>query len=75
MEKILDIVEMIASENGLPQDQVVLAIKDSMVKMAKKEINENANFVVIEDWSAKELRLVQKMIVCDDSPCRECKYR
>lgn len=67
MEKILDIVEMIASENGLPQDQVVLAIKDSMIKMAKKEINENANFVVIEDWSAKELRLVQKMIVCDDS--------
>ena len=38
-----------------------------MVKMAKKEINENANFVVIVDWSAKELRLVQKMIVCDDS--------
>ncbi|TLD82625.1 transcription termination factor NusA [Helicobacter trogontum] len=71
MEKILDIVEMIASENGLPQDQVVLAIKDSMIKMAKKEINENANFVVIEDWGAKELRLVQKMIVCDDDAFSE----
>lgn len=71
MEKILDIVEMIASENGLPQDQVVLAIKDSMIKMAKKEINENANFVVIEDWGAKELCLVQKMIVCDDDAFSE----
>lgn len=66
MEKILDIVGVIASENGLPQDQVIEAIKESMIRMAKKEINEEANFVVTEDWEAKELRLVQKMIVCDD---------
>ena len=71
MEKILDIVGAIASENGLPQDQVVEAIKDSMIRMAKKEINENANFVVTEDWNAKELRLVQKMIVCDDEAFNE----
>ena len=37
-----------------------------LIRMAKKEINENANFVVTEDWNAKELRLVQKMIVCDE---------
>ncbi len=74
MEKILDIVGAIASENGLPQNQVVEAIKDSMIKMAKKEINEEATFVVIEDWHAKELRLVQKMIVCDDEVfCEDMK--
>ncbi len=66
MEKILDIVEAIASENGLSQNQVIEAIKESMIKMAKKEINENANFVVFEDLASKELKLVQKMIVCDD---------
>lgn len=66
MEKILDIVGAIASENGLPQDQVIEAIKDSMIRMAKKEINESANFVVTEDWNSKELRLAQKMIVCND---------
>lgn len=71
MEKILDIVGTIAQENGLPQEQVIWAIKDSMIKMAKKEINENANFLVIEDWEAKELRLVQKMIVCDDETFNE----
>lgn len=66
MEKILDIVEAIASENGLPQNLVVEAIKESMVKMAKKEINEEAHFVVVEDSNTKDLRLVQKMIVCKD---------
>lgn len=71
MEKILDIVVAIAQENGLPQEQVIWAIKDSMIKMAKKEINENANFLVTEDWEAKELRLVQKMIVCDDETFNE----
>lgn len=71
MEKILDIVGTIAQENGLPQEQVIWAIKDSMIKMAKKEINENANFLVTEDWEAKELRLVQKMIVCDDETFNE----
>lgn len=71
MEKILDIVGAIASENGLSQDQVVAAIKESMIKMAQQEINEEAHFVVTEDWNAKELRLVQKMIVCDDSVFNE----
>ena len=67
MEKMLDIVEAIASENGLPQNQVIEAIKDSMIKMAKKEINESGNFIVLEDSITKDLRLVQKMIVCDDN--------
>ncbi len=71
MEKILDIVGAIASENGLPQEQVVEAIKESMVKMAKKEISENGNFIVFEDKSSKELKLVQKMIVCDDGEFNE----
>lgn len=71
MEKILDIVGAIASENGLPQEQVVEAIKESMIKMAKREINEEANFVVIEDWNTKEMRLVQKMIVCNDDEFQE----
>ena len=64
---MLDIVEAIASENGLPQNQVIEAIKDSMIKMAKKEINESGNFIVLEDSITKDLRLVQKMIVCDDN--------
>ena len=64
---MLDIVEAIASENGLPQNQVIEAIKDSMIKMAKKEINESGNFIVLEDSITKDLRLVQKMIVCGDN--------
>lgn len=66
MENINDIVEALASENGLPKNQVIEAIKESMVKMAKKEIDEEANFVVLEDKDNNDFRLVQKMIVCND---------
>ncbi|RDU67042.1 transcription termination/antitermination protein NusA [Helicobacter didelphidarum] len=66
MEKVIDIVSAIASENGLPENLVLEAIKESMIKMAQKEINEDANFVVLEDSDTKDLRLAQKMIVCDD---------
>lgn len=67
MEKIMDIVGMIATENGVSEEQVIEAIKDSMVKMAQKEINENANFTAFYDTENKDLRLAQKMIVCEDS--------
>ena len=49
MEKILDIVEAIASENELPKDRVTEAIKESMINMAKREINEKANFAFSSD--------------------------
>lgn len=67
MEKIMDIVNMIAADNDVNEAQIIETIKESMVKMAKKEINEDANFIVIEDNETKDLKLVQKIIVCDDS--------
>lgn len=67
MEKIMDIVGMIATDNGVSEEQVIEAIKESMVKMAKKQINEDANFSAMVDTDSKDLRLVQKMLVCDDS--------
>ncbi|MWV62090.1 transcription termination/antitermination protein NusA [Helicobacter saguini] len=67
MEKIMDIVGMIATENGVSEEQVIEAIKDSMIKMAKKEIDENANFTAFYDTESKDLRLAQKMLVCEDS--------
>ena len=66
MEKILDIVEAIASENELPKDRVTEAIKESMINMAKREINEKANFAFSSDSEDGDLRLVQKMLVCSD---------
>ncbi|RDU73416.1 transcription termination/antitermination protein NusA [Helicobacter aurati] len=66
MEKILDIVEAIASENDLPKERVIEAIKESMINMAKREIDDLANFAVNQDNVNRDLQLVQKMIVCSD---------
>ncbi|STQ86550.1 transcription termination/antitermination protein NusA [Helicobacter muridarum] len=71
MEKILDIVEAIASENDVPKERVIEAIRESMINMAKREIDDLANFAVNQDDANRDLQLVQKMIVCSDEEFNE----
>ncbi|PAF46083.1 NusA N-terminal domain-containing protein [Helicobacter sp. 11S02629-2] len=71
MEKILDIVDVVAYEKGLSPTLVTEAIKACMIKMAKEELGEDANFRVVEDKNERDLRLVQQMSVCKDSDFSE----
>ncbi|PAF41146.1 transcription termination factor NusA [Helicobacter sp. 11S03491-1] len=67
MEKILDIIELIAYEKGLQVSMVSQVVKDSIIKMAKKEIDENTNYSVEEDPKERTLKLIQTLIVCEDN--------
>lgn len=67
MDKILDIVEMMAHENGLQSESILSVLKESIIKMAKKEYGEDMNFVIIEDKESKDLKLTRKVLVVDDN--------
>lgn len=71
MEKILDIVDIIANENGLHKDSVLSILKESIIKMAKKEISPHMNFYVLEDRENKDLKLTRKMLIVDDEDYNE----
>lgn len=66
MEKILDIIELIAYEKGLQVSMVSQVVKDSIIKMAKKEIDENIEYSVEESQKDRTLKLIQTLIVCED---------
>ncbi|TSA84723.1 transcription termination factor NusA [Helicobacter mehlei] len=67
MEKILDIVELIAYEKGLSPEVIKDVVKNSILKVARECIDTRANFVV--DDSNKDLALLHAVEVCaDDDP-------
>lgn len=70
MEKILDIIELIAYEKGLDASIVSQVVKEAIIKIAKKEINEDIDYSVEEDLKERTLRLIQTLVVCEDDDLR-----
>ncbi len=66
MDKILDIIELIAYEKGLQINVMQNIIKDEILKLAKNNIDENKNFVVDFDKKDKAIRLFYKLKIIDD---------
>ncbi|PAF44688.1 transcription termination factor NusA [Helicobacter sp. 11S02596-1] len=66
MEKILDIIELIAYEKGLQVSMVSQVVKDAIIKMAKKEIDETINYTVEEDLKERNFKLIHTIGVCEE---------
>ncbi|NOQ30800.1 MAG: transcription termination/antitermination protein NusA [Helicobacteraceae bacterium] len=67
MEKILDIIDSIAHEKGLKQEDVQGAIKTAFVQTAKRVIDDELAFSAVIDESNKTLTLIQTItVVADD---------
>lgn len=74
MEKILDIIEGISYEKGLPIENVSEAIKESVIKVAKETLDSNIYYEAEIDKKNKTLHLYQVIRVCkDDDPNVEDK--
>lgn len=67
MEKILDIIEGIAYEKGLPIESVTDAVKQAMIKIAKENLDSTILYDVEIDKKDKTLHLYQVISVCEDS--------
>ena len=67
MEKILDIIEGIAYEKGLPIDNVSNAVKDAVIKIAKGTLDEEITYDAEIDKKNKTLHLYQVITICDDN--------
>lgn len=69
MEKILDIIELLAYEKGIPYEMVLEIVKSLIIKTAKQEIGSDINYSVEENQKEKTLKLVHNILVCkDDDP-------
>lgn len=67
MEKIIDIIELIACEKGLQTENVTQAVTQAVINTAKKCIEENYSYGVDIDAKNKHFSLYQKiLIVADD---------
>lgn len=74
MEKILDIIEGISYEKGLPIESVSEAVKEAIVKVAKETLDSNISYEAEIDKRNKTLHLYQVISVCEnDSPDAEDK--
>ncbi|PAF46881.1 transcription termination/antitermination protein NusA [Helicobacter sp. 12S02232-10] len=67
MEKILDIIELIAYEKDLQVSVVSQVVKDAIIKMAKKEIDENIDYTVEEDPKERTFKLIHTIRVCEEN--------
>lgn len=69
MDKIIDIIDSIAYEKGLKVSDVEVALKDALIKTAKKMINPDLIFDAEIDRPKKRLKLFQKIeVVPNNSP-------
>ncbi len=66
MEKILDIVDIIACEKGLEPSVVSQVVKDILVKIAKKYYDENLNYIIEEDEKSRSFRIIHLIKICAD---------
>jgi len=74
LEKILDIIEGISYEKGLPIESVSEAVKEAIVKVAKETLDSNISYEAEIDKRNKTLHLYQVISVCEnDSPNVEDK--
>ncbi|WP_334092321.1 transcription termination factor NusA [Helicobacter typhlonius] len=67
MEKILDIIDLIAYEKGLEHKVVLNIVKDGLIKIAQDEINPLYDYFVEEDSKERTLKLFYRMKVCADN--------
>lgn len=73
MEKILDIVELLAHERGLEPAAVSQVVKETIIKTAKKQFGEELNYIIEEDEKERDFRLIHAVIVCADDDERASK--
>lgn len=66
MEKILDIVELIAYEKGIESNLVIDLVKECIVKIVTEELSSEAIFSVEIDEKERALKLFQKVTVCEE---------
>jgi N utilization substance protein A len=67
MDKIIDILDSIAYEKGLKLEDVENALKEALIKTAKKMVDESLKFDANIDRANKKLELFQKIeVVADD---------
>lgn len=66
VEKILDIVELIAYEKGVEVELVMDLIKECLIKIAQEELSEEAVFSIVINERERSLKLFQKIVICSD---------
>jgi len=66
MEKIVDIIDAIAHEKGLPTQKVAEAIKTAFAKTAKHLFGEEKEFEAEINPQTKKIDLYQKILVTED---------
>jgi len=66
MEKIVDIIESIANEKGLPVEKVQEAIETAFAKTAKDLLGEEKEFEAELNPETKKIDLFQKVLVVED---------
>jgi len=70
MEKIIDIIDSIAHEKGLPPESAKEAFKTAVIQTAKRVICENCDFEVEIDEKNKHYNLHQKITVVENGDPR-----
>ena len=73
MEKILDIIELLAHERGLEPAAVSQVVKETIIKTAKKQFGEELNYIIEEDEKERDFRLIHAVTVCADNDERASK--
>ena len=63
MEKILDIIEGIAYEKGLPIESVTDAVKQAMIKIAKENLDSTILYDVEIDKKDKKTHFILKLLM------------
>ncbi|MEF3191480.1 MAG: transcription termination factor NusA [Campylobacterales bacterium] len=63
MEKVLDIIDALAHEKGLPPKDLKEAFANAMIKAAQKLFGEEKLFEAVIDEASRKIRLYQKFIV------------
>ena len=71
LEKILDIIEGIAYEKGLPIDNVSEAVKEALIKIAKETLESQIHYDAEIDKKNKTLHLYQVITICDDEDSKK----
>ncbi len=66
MERILDIIESIAYEKGLKIEDVKGAVREALLKTAKKTLDKHINYDVEIDEKSKSVKLYQIVTICPD---------
>lgn len=73
MDKILDIMEIIAYEKGLQVEAVQNILEGEILKLAKSTLGEDKNYVIDFDKKEKIIRLFYKLKVVESLEMRESK--